>query len=415
MKRKTLAALAIGAAALVLGNAPQGGPGLSAAVAQAVSLRPAVGKPLQEAAALIKAGKHREALAKLREADAVAGRTAAENNVIEGTRFSAAMGAGDADAMARAFEVLRPTLSGAQQLQYAEAVAGTYLRANQPAKALEWANQYFAAGGTSAAMKTVQQQAQFKSGDMAAVLKDALAAVQADEKAGRVPAQDRLNLLLYAAQKQKDAASEAFAIERLLIHHPRPELWTQVLAELPRRKGFSPRLGLDVYRLKMATGNLRGAPDYMEMAQLAAQAGYPEEGRMVVEKGLAANVLGQGNEGPRHKRLLDLMVQRVAEARAGQAAAVQAARDAKDGDALVALGLVQVLRGASADGLQLVQAGMSKGQFKRPDDTRLLQGLAWFTAGDLDKANAAWRSVRGTDGAADLARLWTVHARSVKK
>jgi tetratricopeptide (TPR) repeat protein len=415
MKLKTIAIAAIGAAAFVLGNAPQGGPGLPAAMAQAVSLRSAVGKPLQEAAALIKAGKHKEALAKLREAEGVAGRTTAENNVIEGTRFSAAMGAGDADAMARAFEVLTPGLSGAQQLQYMEAVAGTYLRAGQSAKALEWSNTYFAAGGASPNMQTVQQQAQFKSGDMAAVLKGTLAAVQADEKAGKVPPQDKLNLLLYAAQKNNDAAMEAFSIERLLSHYPRPELWTQILDDLPRRKGFSARFGLDVYRLKLATGNLRSAGDYMEMAQLAAQAGYPEEGRMVVQKGLVANVLGQGSEGARHKRMLDMMVKRVAEAKADEAATEQAAQQAKDGDALVALGLVHVLRGETNDGLKLVQTGMEKGAFKRPDAARLYQGLALFTAGDIDKANAAWRSVGGTDGAIDLARLWRLHTRSTKK
>ncbi len=111
MKLKTLALAALGVAAFGIGTAPQGGPGLPAAAAQAVALRPAVGKPLQEAAALIKAGRHKEALAKVREADGVPGRTATEGHAIEGTRFSAAMGAGDADAMARAFELLKPGLS----------------------------------------------------------------------------------------------------------------------------------------------------------------------------------------------------------------------------------------------------------------------------------------------------------------
>lgn len=415
MKLNAIAAAAIGAAAFVMGSAPQGGPGFSAASAQAAAVRPAVGKPLQEALALIKAGKFREALGKVREAEGVSGRTANETSAIEGTRFSAAMGAGDADAMAGAFELLKAHQPAAMQLQYMEAIAGTYLRANQPAKAMDWSSRYFAAGGTSATMKTVQEQAQFKSGDMAGVAKVAMASVQADEKAGRTPPQDKLNLLLYAAQKQKDPAMEAFAVERLLGYYPRPELWTQVLGDLPRRKGFSPRFGLDVYRLKLATGNLRSAADYMEMAQLAAQAGYPEEGRIVVQKGLSTNVLGQGAEGERHKRLLDLMVKRVAEAKAGEPAAEEAASESRDGDGLVALGLVHVMRGDKAAGLKLVQAGMDKGQFKRADDTRLYQGLALYTAGEIDKANVAWRGVRGTDGAADLARLWLIHARSAKR
>jgi hypothetical protein len=41
--------------------------------AQAQSVRPEVGKPLQQAADLLKAGKGKDALAKVREADAVSG------------------------------------------------------------------------------------------------------------------------------------------------------------------------------------------------------------------------------------------------------------------------------------------------------------------------------------------------------
>ncbi|PZP39093.1 MAG: hypothetical protein DI585_05210, partial [Pseudomonas fluorescens] len=229
--------------------------GFAQAVAQAESVRPEVGKHLKDAAGFIKAGKYKEALAKLRDAEGVANRTPAENNAIEGTRFSAAMGASDADSMVKAYDVLKARLGGPQQLQYMEAIAGTYLRAGNAAKALEWANKYFAAGGNSATMKTVQQQAQFKSGDMGAVLKDTLAEIQAEEKAGKAPTQDKLNLLLYAAQKKNDGAAEALATEKLLNYYPRKELWAQILGGLPSKKGFSPRFSLDVYRLQLVVQN----------------------------------------------------------------------------------------------------------------------------------------------------------------
>ena len=44
---------------------------------QAQAVRPEVGRPLQQASELMKAGKAREALAKVREADAVGGKTGA--------------------------------------------------------------------------------------------------------------------------------------------------------------------------------------------------------------------------------------------------------------------------------------------------------------------------------------------------
>ncbi len=411
MTLKTVVAVAVGALALSLNGAPGAEFGFSQATAQE-TVRKEVGAPLGDASKLVKAGKFKEALAKLRDAEAVGGRTAGENNAIEGVRFSAAMGASEPDTMARSFEVLKGKLSGAQQLQYMEAIAGTYLRVNNPAKALEWANKYFAAGGTSATVKEVQKQAQFKSGDMTAVLKDTLADVQADEKAGRTPSQDKLNILLYAAQKKNDAATESYAVERLLNHYPRKELWAQVLGGLQSKKGFASRFALDVYRLQLATGNMRGADDYMEMAQLAAQAGYPDEGKKVVEQGLAANVLGQGAEGARHKRLLDLMVKKSGEAKADAANAEKTAAASKTGDELVKLGLSRVFAGDKAGGLKLVEDGIAKANFTRADDVKFYQGLAYYNAGETSKAQAAWRAVKGTDGSGDLARLWQVQSRS---
>lgn len=411
---KTMVAVAVGALALSLNGAPGAEFGFSRAAAQD-SVRKEVGTPLTEASRLVKGGKYKEALAKLREAEAVGGRTAGENNAIEGVRFSAAMGANEPDTMVRSFEALKGAgkLGQAQQLQYMEAIAGTYLRGGNAAKALEWANKYFAAGGNSPTVKQVQQQAQFKSGDVTGFLKDTLAEIQADEKSGRAPAKDKLTNLLWAAQKKGDASAEALATEKLLNYYPDPKLWAQILGGLPEKKSFdSSRYALDLYRLRLATGNMsRGAEDYMEMAQLAAQAGYPEEGKQVVDKGFAAGVLGQGAEGARHKRLADLMVKKIAEAKANAAANEKAAEEAKDGNAFVTLGLANAFGGNAKKGIEQIEQGIAKGNLKRPEDAKLYLGMAHMLAGEASKAQAAWRSVKGTEGAADLARLWVIQSR----
>src|SRR5690349_10429799 len=69
-------------------------------------VRPEVGKPLQAAQALIKQRKGREALAEIAKAEAVPNRTAQENSVIAQMKGSAALAAGDHDAVIRAYEPL---------------------------------------------------------------------------------------------------------------------------------------------------------------------------------------------------------------------------------------------------------------------------------------------------------------------
>ena len=135
MKLNTLAAALVGALALTLGAGADGTLGFVAA-AQA-QVRPEAGKHLQAAQALLKGGKYKEALAKLRDVEAVGSRNADENGILEQLRLAAAQGAMEPDTMVRAFDTLKAAgrLGGAQNLQYIEAIAGTYLRANQNAKA----------------------------------------------------------------------------------------------------------------------------------------------------------------------------------------------------------------------------------------------------------------------------------------
>ncbi len=415
MKLKLLATAAVGAAALVLGATPEGS--LSVLSQAAAQVRPAAGKPLQEASTLLKAGKAQEAMAKIREAEAVPGRNADENNTLEGLRLSAASRLGDADGMVKAYDALTAAgkMPPANKLPTMEAIAGTYLRAGNGAKALEWVNKYNAAGGNSPAMKQVQAAAQLRSGDVGTILKDTLADISADEKAGRAPSQEKLNTALWAANKKGDGATESVLIQKLLNYYPTKQLWAQSLGTLQAKKGFAAsRYQVDVLRLRLATDNMQGANDYMELAQLAGAAGYPEEGKKVLDKGFAAGILKPTDDNARPKRLADLLDKRIAEAKAGAAAAETAARGAREGDELVKVGFAQVHRGQAAAGIKLIEEGIAKGNLKRPEDAKLYLGLAQFLGGDKAKAQATWRTVKGTDGSADLAGLWSVYSRSAK-
>lgn len=377
-------------------------------------LRPEVGKPLQAAQDLVKAGKFREALAKVRELDAVGGKTAAETNTIERMRLAAASGAGDAETASRAFEAISASLAGPDKLRMIESIAGTYYRSKDYAKAMQWYQRYFKEGGTSSANRTLLIQTQYLSGDFAGASKELMAEIQAAEKNGTAPAEDRINLLMNAAVRQKDIAGETFALERLVSYYPKKEYWVTLLNRLQRKPNFSDRLVLDTYRLSLATGSMSSASDYMELAQLTVQAGYPAEGKKVVDKGFAAGVLGAGPEAERHKRLRDLVEKKVAEKAAAQAEDEKQALAAKDGNALVEVGMGLVFNGQSAKGLQLMQQGIAKGGLKRPEDAKLHLGIAQVAAGDNVKAQATLRSVTGNDGTADLARLWSLYAKRAK-
>ena len=85
---------------------------VSAAAAQAQAVRAEVGRPLQQASELLRSGKAREALAKVREADAVGGKTGAEQLVIDRMKGAAAQRAGENSTAIQAFEAVFPKVSG---------------------------------------------------------------------------------------------------------------------------------------------------------------------------------------------------------------------------------------------------------------------------------------------------------------
>ncbi len=377
------------------------------------TVRPEIGKSLQSANELIKAGKYKEALAKVRDADAVGGKTANESYMVERMRIAAASGAGEVDTAARSFEALSGSgkVSAADKARMAESIAGAYYRAKDYGKAMQWSQRYFKEGGTSGSIRTLLIQSQYLSGDFAGAAKELTAEVQAAEKSGTPPPEDRLKLLLNAALQQKDNNTYVYAVEKLVTYYPKKEYWVDLLSRMQRKPNFSDRLALDAYRLSLATGSMTTANDYMEMTQLALQAGLPAEAKQVVDKGFAASALGAGAEGERHKRLRDLVAKRLDEDRRAQADTEKQAGIDKDGTALVNAGFNQVFSGQAAKGLAMMQQGISKGGLKRPEDAKLHLAVAHLVAGDSAKAQAALKTVGGTDGTADLARLWALYAR----
>ena len=60
-------------------------------------------------------------------------------------------------------------------------------------------------------------------------------------------------------------------------------------------------------------------------------------------------------------------------------------------------------------GIELIQQGIAKGGLKHPEDARLRLGMAQLQSSKTKGAAVqTLRSVKGSDGAADIARLWTI-------
>jgi tetratricopeptide (TPR) repeat protein len=382
---------------------------LSAATGHAQeTVRPEIGKPLQAVQELLKAGKYKDAMARLRETETVPGRTPFENYFLDRMRASAAAGAGDDATAIKSFEAVlasgRP--QGTEKLQILEAAAGSAYRAKDYAKAIDWAQRYFKDGGASANMNNLQTSAHYLSGDYAGVVRDMQQKVQAVERAVPVVDENTLRMLAASYAKLGDDAGYVNTLEKLLIHHPKKDYWADMLARVQNKPGFADRLALDVLRLQMATGTLDEPAQYVEMAQLALHRGLPAEAKKVVDAGYTAGKLGNGPEAERHKRLRALADKQTLEDQKALATDVIG----RHGDALVNSGEALVTLGRIDQGIELIEQGLAKGGLKRPEDARLHLGVAYIHSSRKDQAIETLKAVRGTDGTAELARLWSIFA-----
>ncbi len=377
-------------------------------IASAQGVRPEVGRPLQQAGDLLKAGKAREALAKVRDAEGASGITPAERLIIDRMKAAAAQRAGDFNTAIQALEAIHPRTSGAESGQIAEQLAAAYAQVRNNGKAAEWMNKAIAAGNNSPTIRQLQQYLMTATGDYAAIARDAGAAVASAEQAGRRP--DEADLLRLAdAQQRLNQPGYVGTLEKLVLYYPgKKDYWAAYLPRLPRKSGFSARYELDVLRLRLAAGTLSKTDEFMEMAQLALQARLPAEALRIIEQGFKSGALGSGPEADRHQRLRDLAKRRDAEVRAGADAHVAEALASGSGDAIVTAGAQLVSMGRHDEGVKLIQRGIEAGKLRSADEAKLRLGLAQLQAGKRQQALQTLRTVRGSDGTADIARLWTV-------
>lgn len=371
------------AAAFLIGGATVGLVTVQmAAPAYAASVRPSVGKPLQEARSLADAGKGSAAMAKIQEAEGVPNKTPAESQVIEAMKayVEAKSGIGS---------------KGAQIKFDNDYNAGRYRDVIGPdAEALR------SNGILNAENMRIVAQAYYLSGQKAECVR------YIKDNFGGGAGEGLLQMLMRCAYDIGDEDSMRSALEKLVSSTGKPEYWKQLLKASERAKGLSDHQTLDIYRLKLLSSTMEGKDDYTLLAQLAIQLGFPGEAQNVIQKGMAANLMSDD----RSKRLMTMAQGQAGQDAANMAKNLQAAQGAKNGDALVKLGEDLWGQGKYADAIKTIQAGIAKG-VTDPDNAQIRLGMAYLGAGQKDAAIRAFNAAKNNPNQAMIAHLWALYAR----
>lgn len=339
--------------------------------------RPAVGRLLQQAIDDAKAGSTGAANAKVQQAEGVGGLTPGDQAAIAQVRsFIAAKSGGGATGSKAKFAV------DYNAGRYA-AVVGT------DAEELRKAGQY---DGQS---QLIVAQAYYLMGNYAE-------AIRMLKGMGGDSAQ---SLLMAAAAKSGDSQAEMQAAEHLILAG-QTKYWTYMLAGANGTRGLTDHQNLDILRLRLLTGMMRGVDDYQTGAELALEVGDNAGAVTFVQKGMEAKLLNDA----RSQRLAG-----VAQAAAAKdvATLAQQTAAARTGDAMVKLGEKLTGMGKGPDAVTMIQNGISKG-VTDAGDAQIRLGEAQIAAGQKDAAIRTFGAVKGDPKETVIAHIWSVYARTSK-
>ncbi|MEA1677092.1 hypothetical protein [Nitrospirillum sp. BR 11163] len=398
------------ASALTMGGAVVISATTPAQAADAKKFSPEVGKPLQEAQNALKAGKFKEALDKIDEAEKNSKtKSAFETCTFETLRASAYSGQKDMGNFAKSLEATLTScqLADADKVNRDKLIAEAYFSVKNYAKFSAASDRYYKDGGTENRLKELAIQIYLDQKDYANASKAARAMIQAQ---GGKPSKTLLQTVASAEYSMDHKPAFVEAMERLLINYPDQESWESVIRGVQKLPGFnSNRLQIDVLRLQIGAGLVKDPGPYLEFAQLAMSDGLGAEAKATMDKGFKAGILGKA-QGDREKRLADMAGKQVDDDQRKLPDDEKEAAAQPDGKQLVKVGTQYLALGNAAKAIEVIQAGIKKDQLKYPEEAKLRLVQAYLAAGQKQKAVDTMKSIKGTDGTADIARLYLIQA-----
>jgi tetratricopeptide (TPR) repeat protein len=370
-------------------------------------------KPLKEAHDDLNAKKFPEAIAKLKEADGIAGKTPYDQHLINDMLAFAYIRTNDYPDAAKAMEAeLDDGFTPAnEQQQKIRALAALNYQVKNYDKAIDFGQRALKGGFAEEETKKIVGQAYYLKGDWKDTLKFEEGLVDAAIKAGTNPGSESLQLVLSACVKLDDNACTTKALEKLVTYYPKPEYWQNLLFGFLKETASSDANTLQAYRLMFEVDVLKTADDYIEMAQLAMDAGSPGEAQKALQRGFDKNVFTDQRNKEKAQRLLDKAKSKSAADQPTLDKIAKQADAAPSGVQNNGMGLAYLGYGQYDKAVDEYTKAVTKGGLRNPTETQLMLGISDLKAGHKDDAVKAFKAVKGDPILERLANLWALHAR----
>ncbi len=377
------------------------------AAEKAPTVAPAVGKPLQAAQAALKAGNPKEAVAQATAA-AAAAKSPYEVYVSNEILGASYLKAGDYANLAKAFETSYNSgyMPAAEKTARLKVLTQVYYQLKNYPKTVEYANLYLKEAPNDIEVPVLMAQVYYLQKDFKKSSEALRAIVKASDSAGRPVKEDTLALLMASEYEMKNDAGVASTLEMLQTRYPKPQYMKDLVTTYEKTlRGGTTKTALDLQVVKFQAGLFDDAGDYTATSELALQDGLPGLAKKVMDKGVAAGVLGVGTAKDRENRMISMANTQAAADQKGLTAGEAEASKAKTGEALIKYGEAYWSYGMYDQAVAATEKGIAKGVADM-DDAKLRLGIAYIGAGKRPQALEAFKGITADSPAAKIAALW---------
>lgn len=374
-----------------------------------------VGKPLKEAIELGQAKKFKEAMEKVREAQAISGKTPYEEYKINEILAYIAINLQDYNTATKAYEATLDSgeLSPADMKTRLDQLTKIQYQAKNYPKAIQYGTRYLKDVGPDTEIALLIAQSYYLQKDYPHTVEATQTLIKTASQAGQPVKEEWLKLLM-SSQHEAGRDDDAMAtLEQLLSKYPSPAYWRDMFIYVQNKGNSSDRKSMEIYRLKLLTGSLRDT-EYVEMAQLAMALGFPGDAKNVLEKGFSSKILGTGASKDRENRLLTLAQTNSANDQKGLPAFEKEASASSNGEADLKLGEAYASYGEFDKAVEAMKRGIKKGGLKANDEAHLQLGVALVGAKKNSEAVSEFKQVPADSKLSDVARLWIIYAQGGK-
>ncbi len=227
-----------------------------------------------------------------------------------------------------------------------------------------------------------------------------------DEK-GKLPKEQWYNLARFLYFEKNDINKTVDVLETLLTHYPKKQYWVQLSHMYGEQKKESEQLA--AMEVAYDQGLLDKGTEQVTMAYLFLNGDVPYKAAKVMDKGLKAGTI---EDKSKNWEVAGSAWRQAQEVDKSIPAMEKAAAKSETGELYARLGNIYLDGDQNEKAITAINKGLSRGGVKRPDNARLVLGMAYFNTKQYDKAREAFKAAARDERSEKYAAQWIKYMES---